>query len=189
MTSKNKIPSSAKCVFKGKIFEVWQWEQKMYDGSVEIFERIKRPNTGQVIAVVSDKILVQTEEQPDQQQPFPSIPGGRCNENENPLDAAKRELLEETGYVSKDWVLWKEVDPVSKIEWTISTYIARNCTFEKAPNIDAGEKINTRLVDFEEFMEIATEDPLFWSPEIVLDLLRLCLEPKKKEEFRKLLFG
>ena len=30
----------------------------------------------------------------------------------------KRELLEETGYESSDWSLWKESDGGGKIEWT-----------------------------------------------------------------------
>jgi len=186
MTS--KMPQNAKRVFKGRIFEVWQWEQKMFDGSVEVFEKLKRPNTAQVIPVVGDKILIQIEEQPQRKQSFPSIPGGRFDEGEEPLQAAKRELLEETGYVSSDWILWKEVDPLFKIEWTVYTFIARNCIFEKEAETDAGEKIETRLVRFEEFMKIATEDPSFYSPEIVPDLLRLQFNPEKKEEFRKLLF-
>lgn len=188
MSNRNPIPPNAKLVFKGVIFEVWQWDQKMFDGSVQTFERLRRSNSTQVVPVVGDKILIQTEEQPNSKEPFSSIPGGRCDEGENSLDAAQRELLEETGYISKDWVLWQECDPVGKIEWTIFTYVARNCTLEKASSPDAGEKIITRLVDFEEFLKIA-DDPLFYSPEIVPDLLRLRLEPKRKEEFRKLLFG
>ena len=188
MTNRNPIPLNAKRVFKGVIFEVWQWEQKMFDGSVQTFERLKRPNSTQVIPVVGDKILIQTEEQPNTKQPFSSIPGGRCDEEENPLEAAKRELLEETGYTSKDWSLWQECDPVGKIEWTIFTYIARDCILKETPRIDAGEKISTRLVDFEELLKMA-DDPLFYSPEIVPDLLRIRFNPEKKEEFRKLLFG
>ncbi len=185
----SKMPQNAKRVFKGRIFEVWQWEQRMFDGSIEIFEKLKRPNTAQVLPIVGNKILIQIEEQPHKKQPFPSIPGGRFDEGEEPLQAAKRELLEETGYVSSDWILWKEVDPSSKIEWTVYTFIARNCAFKKEAEADAGEKIETQLVDFEEFMKIATENPLFYSPEIVPDLLRLQFNPEKKEEFRKLLFG
>ena len=123
-----QIPPHAKRVFEGKLFDVWQWEQEMYDGSKKIFERLKRPNSVQAIAIVGDKIIVQTEEQPDRPEPFRSIPGGRCDGDEDPLLAAKRELLEETGYVSADWELWRERQPVGKIEWTIYTYIARNCT-------------------------------------------------------------
>lgn len=189
MKNTNPMPQNAKCVFKGKIFEVWQWEQKMYDGSVEIFERLKRPNTAQVIPIVGDKIIIQIEQQPHKKQPVLSIPGGRFNDNEKSLQAAKREFLEETGYISRDWMLWKKVNPAFKIEWTVYTYIARNCVFDKSPSLDAGEKIKTQLVSFEEFMKIATENPLFYSPEIVPDLLRLQLNVKRKEEFRKLLFG
>ena len=43
------IPKDARCVFKGVIFEVWQWEQKMFDGSMATFERIKRPDTVVII--------------------------------------------------------------------------------------------------------------------------------------------
>jgi len=189
MAQKHGTPAHAKRVFQGKIFEVWQWEQKMYDGSLQTFEKLKRPDTAQVLATVGNKILIQTEEQPDKQRSFPSIPGGRLDESEAPLAAAKRELLEETGYVSDDWVLWTAIQPVHKIEWTVHTYIARNCVKEKPVSLDAGEKIETRLVDFDEFMRVATEDSDFYSPEIVPDLLRMRLSPEQQQNFKNLLFG
>ena len=34
MSKTKPIPSYAKMVFKGKLFEVWQWEQKMFDGTL-----------------------------------------------------------------------------------------------------------------------------------------------------------
>ena len=58
MSKKNKLPKNARRVFKGEIFEVWQWPQKMYDGSTETFEMLKRPDTTQVIATVGDKIAL-----------------------------------------------------------------------------------------------------------------------------------
>ena len=185
---RNKIPPKAKCVFQGKIFEVWQWEQKMYDGSVAIFERLKRPNTAEVIAVVGDKILIQLQEQPDSATPFQSFPGGRCEKDEDPLEAAKRELLEETGYGAEDWMLWKEQNPVGKIEWTVYTYIARNCVKKQDPQLDAGEKITLRLVSFEEFLELS-EDPTLYEKELIGNLLRARYDEKVKGELRKLLFG
>ncbi len=39
-----KIPPNAKRVFKGIIFDVYQWQQKMFDGSKETFEMLKRAN-------------------------------------------------------------------------------------------------------------------------------------------------
>lgn len=102
-SNKSKLPSEANLVFKGKIFEVWQWEQEMFDGTKETFEKLKRANTALVIPLVGKNILIQEQEQPDKPGPFLSLPGGRCDESEKPLEAAKRELLEETGYASDDW--------------------------------------------------------------------------------------
>ena len=187
MSKRNPIPDNAKRVFEGKIFEVWQWEQKMFDGSVEIFEKLKRPNTAVAIPIIGDKILVQTQEQPDSLKPFSSLPGGRCDKGEDFLSAAKRELLEETGYESDDWTLWKEIDPVGKIEWTFYAYIARNCVKKQDPHLDAGEKIITRLVDFEEFLMLS-EDPSFSEKELAVYLIRARFDSKAKEELYNLLF-
>lgn len=180
------IPKNAKMVFKGKIFEVWQWEQQMFDGSTEIFERLKRPNTAEIITLVGDKIMIQEQEQPGK-PPFTSLPGGRCDKGENPLSAAKRELLEETGYTSSDWELLLEQNPVGKIEWTVYTYIARNCKKVQSPSLDSGERIETKLINFDEFLALA-DDPTFRSAELICTLLRAQANTKLKEKLRKNLF-
>lgn len=185
---KNPLPDNAKLVFTGQLFEVWQWEQKMFDGSVEIFERLKRPDTAEVVAVVGDKIMVQIEEQPDKPRPFTALPGGRVDQGEAPLAAARRELLEETGYESDDWQLWQESNPVGKIEWTVYTYVARNCRFKQPQKLDAGEKITSKLISFEEFL-LLTDEPTFREPGLAPLMIRARFDPKAKGELRAFLFG
>ncbi len=185
--SLNKLPQNAKLVFKGKIFDVWQWEQEMFDGTTEIFERLMRPNSECVIAVVENKILILNQKQPDR-DPFTSFPGGRNDRNEEDIAAAKRELLEETGYVSDDIFLWKKIRPVSKIEWNVNYFIARNCKKIQEPKLDSGEKIESRLIDFDEFLMLS-EDKTFRDREIIADLYHMRIHPEEQEEFKKLLFG
>jgi ADP-ribose pyrophosphatase len=185
---RSSLPPNAKKVFSGKIFEVWQWEQNMFDGSTATFERLKRPDTVQVIVVVGDSILIQKEEQPDSSRPFTALPGGRCEAGEEPLEAAKRELLEETGYVSDDWSLWLEKNPVGKMEWTIYTFIARNCRKEQEPKLDAGERIRPHLISFDEFLALAEDDD-FYSPDIALDMLKARFDPAAREALKSLLYG
>ncbi|MBU4368171.1 NUDIX domain-containing protein [Patescibacteria group bacterium] len=129
-----QLPTSAKMVFKGEIFEVWQWKQKMFDGSIQTFEKLRRTNTAQVIPAVGDKILIQIQEQPDRKKSFNSIPGGRCDWGEEPLIAAKRELLEETGYISDDWTLWREENPIGKIIWTVLLILRETATTNSRRN-------------------------------------------------------
>ena len=186
-SSRNPIPAQAQMVFKGKIFEVWQWEQKLFDGTSAIFERLRRPNTTIVIATTKDTVLVLEEEQPDSVAPFISIPGGRVDEDEEPAHAIKRELLEETGFESDDWQLLREDNPIGKIEWTIYTYIARDIKKTKEPSPDAGERITSKLISFEDFLELARNES-FPEKHLIPMLAVAALDPEKKEELRKLLF-
>lgn len=185
---KNKFPKKAKRVFKGEIFEVWQWPQKMYDGSKETFEMLKRPDTSQVIPVIDDKILILIQKQPDSSKAFYSLAGGRREKKETALNSAKREMLEETGYVARDWQLFKKVSPSGKIVWTIYTYIARDCIYWQPPRLDAGEKITTKLISFDEFLALADE-PDFYDPELVNYMLRARADKKIYKKFHKMLFG
>lgn len=182
----SSLPRGAKRVFQGKIFEVWQWEQKMFDGTTEVFEKIKRPDTVQVIPVIGDKILIQRQEQPTL-NPFLSLAGGRVEKGEKPLDAAQRELKEESGYVSSNWFLWKKENPSTKIISTIYTYIAKDCHLEAEQTLDSGEKIESLLLNFDEFLALSDND-LFRNRDIITVLLKLRLSPKKKKEFYNLLF-
>ncbi len=98
--SKQPLPTNAKRVFKGVLFDIYQWEQAGYDGQIKIFEKAKRADSAMVIPVTSEgKIILCEQEQPGKHQ-FTGLIGGRLDQGEGPLEAAKRELLEEAGYAS-----------------------------------------------------------------------------------------
>ncbi|MEN9560923.1 MAG: hypothetical protein RIQ56_196, partial [Candidatus Parcubacteria bacterium] len=181
------IPPEAKLVFKGKIFDVFQWEQKMFDGSVKTFERLRRPDTVQVFAVEDDMVLLVEERQPDTDT-YVSLPSGRMEDGEDPLEACKRELLEETGYSSDQWELLCTEDPVGKMDWTIHTYIARNCKKTQEPKLDGGEEISVYPVSFDRLISLAEEDVLRVGGLKEL-LLRAHFDPEDRDEFKRMLFG
>lgn len=184
--SKQPIPENAKRVFKGVMFDTYQWEVDGYDGSKKVFEKLKRPDTAMIIPVTEDgKIIIALQEQPHK-PPFIGTIGGRVDEGEDILEAAKRELLEETGYVAKDWVLFDAVQPVSKIEWAIYTFIAKGCKKVAEQDLDGAEKIELKFVSFEEFIDLAVNDDKF-GDEFRIKILEAKLEPKKMEELKKLL--
>lgn len=142
------IPPHATRVFKGVLFEVWQWEQEMFDGSKRTFEAVKRPDYAGVIPILeSGKFVVLEQEQPGS-KPFYSFPGGRVDENETPEDAAKRELREEAGVAPGRLVLWKHYQPYVKYVFDVYVYIAHECRRVGMPTMPEEERITVHAYTF-----------------------------------------
>jgi len=183
--SKQPIPDNAKKVFDGVLFDVYQWEQKLFDGTTTVFEKLKRPDTVVVFPVLDDGRIILTEQEQPGKEPFIGATGGRVDEGEDILEAAKRELLEESGYEASEFVLWDAQHPTSKIDWVVYTFIAKGLKKVADMNLDAGEKINLKLVSLDEFIEIAINKN-FVEKEIIPKLYEAKLYSEKKEELKKL---
>lgn len=163
------IPEDAKLVFKGEIFDVYQWPQKMFDGSVETFEMLKRADTVKVIAMKDSKIVICEEQQPHTEIFF-DVPSGRHDvESESELDAAKRELREETGMEFGAWKLISIEQPHTKIDWFVYTFLATGFISQSEQKLDSGEKITVRLETFEEVVNLASDPRNRYIP---LDILK-----------------
>lgn len=185
---KKPIPSHAKCVFKGVLFDVYQWEQKMFDGSVETFEKVKRrEDTVTIIPVTTDKKFVTIYEEQPGSKPFVSVPAGRMYATEDPRDAAKRELLEETGYAPNKLVLWNSLQPSGHIDWAHYIFIAHDCEKIRPQHLDAGEKIKARVVNFSQFIRTASRDD-FRAKDVALKIFRTLTAPKGEQKLRRM-FG
>lgn len=183
-----KIPPHAKKAFAGVLFDVYQWEQELFDGTKATFEKLRRQDTVSVIATTSDrKILLINDEQPGRDAVI-TFPGGRLDPGEDPETAAKRELLEETGYESRELVLWKAYQPVSKLDWAFYIFVARGVQKVTEPHLDAGERISMWEADLNEVIEVMRQ-PHFQGKEIALDLLEAKYNPESKKKLEELLFG
>lgn len=183
----NKIPENAKLVFKGVIFDVYQWEQELYDGSKATFERLKRPDTVVVFPVTEDKKIILTEQEQPGRDKFITGAAGRVEEGEEPLECAKRELREETGYEARDWILLDKIQPVNKIEWTVYIYVAKGCKKVGDLNLDPGEKVSLKIVDFDEFLDLAFAED-FYDKEMIIKILKAKADQSSMEELKKIFF-
>lgn len=183
--SKQPIPENAKKVFDGVLFNVYQWEQELFDGTKTTFEKIKRLDTVVVFPVLDDGRIILTEQEQPGMEPFIGAAGGRVDKGEDILKAAKRELLEETGYRASEFILWDAQHPISKIDWVVYTFIAKGLKKVADLNLDAGEKITLKSVDLDELIDMVTSKN-FIEKEIVSRIYEAKLYPKKKKKLKDL---
>jgi ADP-ribose pyrophosphatase len=134
------IPDRAQQVFEGVIFDVYQWDQTLYDGSTAKFEMLRRPDTVEAICITGDNIIVLDDTQPHYGSKL-TFPGGRVDPEDATIeDAARREIKEETGYEFNQFKLVRIIQPHFKIEWFVYLLVAWDVKGRGASQLDAGEK-------------------------------------------------
>lgn len=151
----NLIPSEAECVFRGVIYDVYQWPQEVEEDGKKVFktfEMLRRPDTVMIIAVNPDgNVLVNDEQQPGGITRKNHLPVGRVDpDDESVLAAAQRELREETGYEFDDWRLLDVVQLDKKMEWFTYLFVAQNALRRMAQDLDAGEDITVKSIPLTE---------------------------------------
>ena len=83
------------------------------------------------------------------------IPGGVVDDDEDPMEGVKRELLEETGYTAKEFIQMGKLYPNPAIQ-TNSMYYFLALGAEKVTEqeLDDGEDIEVHLVPFGELIQM-----------------------------------
>ncbi|AXJ02324.1 8-oxo-dGTP pyrophosphatase MutT, NUDIX family [Cyclonatronum proteinivorum] len=85
------------------------------------------------------------------------VPGGVIDGNDTPLETAKRELQEETGYVSDEWISLGNVSANPALfNNYCHFYLARNCRLVSGQNLDEHEDISVHLLTLTEYEEMIT---------------------------------
>jgi ADP-ribose pyrophosphatase len=182
-----KIPDNAKKVFEGIIFDVYHWEQEMFDGSFATFEALRRKDSVTVVAVADGKIVINKEEQPGRLS-FVACPGGQIDGSDTPQESAMRELLEETALASRDWQEWFTADPwgTHKVEWNNYYFISRNCELVGKQSLDNGEKIEVTRVTFDEFLDLRHNKD-FRNKDLIPILEKAATNEEEKQKLKILL--
>lgn len=140
----------------------------MYDGSSATFEMLKRFDSVSIIAIKNGKLVILLEEQPSMGPAFYGLPGGVHDiKAETELEAAKRELREETGMTFRNWKLVKVIQPQAKIDWFNYFFIATDFETQTDTHPDPGEKIEVQLMDLKEVQNLMGHPSVRYLPDLL----------------------
>lgn len=115
---------------------------------IDDFYRVVLPDFAAVVAVTADQQLVMVRGYKHGiGRVVLSVPAGIVDAGESPLDAAQRELLEETGYTAPDWrALGGFVVDGNRQCGTMYVFMARQAQWMQPPRADEAEELETDLM-------------------------------------------
>ena len=145
---------SSEEIYKGKIVHLFCDTVRLPNGKEATREVIRHVGAAAVVPLTDegDVILVRQYRYPFSQVML-EIPAGKLDIGEDPIDCAKRELIEETGYDAKELVYLGAFYPsVAMLNEVIHLFLAKNMTLCET-NLDEDEFLHVEQRPLGEVVE------------------------------------
>ena len=94
---------NSQLIYEGKVVKVFKDSVELSTGKKSFREFVKHSGGVVILAVKGDKILLVKQFRYPLEEVMFELPAGKLEIGEDPFEAAKRELEEETGYCANKW--------------------------------------------------------------------------------------
>lgn len=140
-------------LLKGRFLHVVRDTVRLPDGGAATREYVLHPGAVAVVPLTEDGcIVLERQYRHPTRQVIIEIPAGKLDAGEGPLVCGQRELLEETGYVAREWAYAFTMYPtVAYSDEAIHIWFARGLEHRGA-QLDHGEFLDVFTASPEEFL-------------------------------------
>lgn len=150
---------SSESIFQGKVISLQVDTVILPNGSRATREIVRHPGAVAVLAVTDDdKVILVRQFRKPCSRTLVEIPAGKLEPGEQPLESAKRELLEETGYRADEWQhLHSMYTSPGFADEMIHLYVAKGLSKGKQ-QLDEDEFLDLLEVDLAEAQKLLSSD-------------------------------
>lgn len=153
-----EVMTASEEIFDGHVVHLFKDTVRLPNGKAAVRETVRHIGAVTVVPVTDDgRVVVERQFRYPLNEVITEIPAGKLDsKTEDRLEAAKRELKEETGYTAEEWICLGDYYPAAAYtDERITMYLAR------------GLRRGTQQLDEDEFLNVVTV-PL---EELVRDIL------------------
>ena len=151
-------------VFASPFVVVHRDKVELPDGvQIDDFYTVTVSDAAMIVALTEDNsLLLKSEYRYSCGEELIECPAGTFDKNEtDPLQVAKRELLEETGYISEDWTyLGATRESTSKLTNTMHLFLAKDCIKACEQHLDKTEHMDLIIIPLEKADGVEKRNPL-----------------------------
>jgi ADP-ribose pyrophosphatase len=149
---------SGDLVYDGALLKVRRDRVRLPDGSEGTREYIRHPGAVAIVALFEDgKVLLERQFRYPHRREFIEIPAGKLDPGEPHLDTARRELVEETGYLAAQWTRLGVIHTaIAYTDEAIELFLARKLS-KVERRLDQGEFLEVLAVPFDQALAMVRE--------------------------------
>jgi ADP-ribose pyrophosphatase len=139
-----EVQVDSELAYEGHFLKVQRDTVRLPDGKQSKREYIKHPGAVVILPLFDDgSVLLERQYRYPLQKVFIEFPAGKIDPNEDPLDCAKRELQEETGYTAADWQFLCTIhNAIAYSDEHLDIFVARGLIAGES-RLDDGEFLET----------------------------------------------
>lgn len=163
MDTYEEITVKRDTLFKGRIVSLHVDEVKLPNGKTSTREIVEHPGAVAIVAITDQNKMVMVEQyRKPLERSLIEIPAGKLEKGEDPVECAKRELGEETGYTCESIQLLTSfyTSPGFSDE-LLHVYLAKGLKKESELDLDEDEFVNLLEVSYEEIQQYVKERRIY----------------------------